>query len=122
VKYRQTTSDVTRETSLGNELPRPAQAVIDAANSGDTAAFLACFAPDAVVDDWGREFRGTSAIAGWSDEEFIGVHVTLRIIKVETIGADVVASAEVGGNGFNGRSQFAFRLDNELVARMTVRG
>ena len=107
---------------MGNELPPPAQAVIDAANSGDTTAFLACFAPDAVVDDWGREFRGTGAIAGWSEQEFIGVHVTLAVTAVQSIGADVVATADVGGNGFNGPSQFAFRLENGLVTRMTVRG
>ena len=54
-------------------LPKPVQALVDAANRGDTPAFLAGFTPDGVVDDWGREFRGPADIQGWSDAEFIGV-------------------------------------------------
>ena len=56
---------------------------IEAANAGDTEAFLACFTPDGVVDDWGREFRGPDEIRGWSDREFIGVHVSLDVTGVE---------------------------------------
>ena len=40
-----------------NDLPRPVAAALEAANANDTAAFLACFTPDGVVDDWGREFQ-----------------------------------------------------------------
>lgn len=58
-----------------NDLPDPVAAALDAANANDTAGFLACFAPDGVVDDWGREFRGPDEIREWSDREFIGVHV-----------------------------------------------
>ena len=57
-------------------LPGPVQAVFDATNAGDTAAFLAAFAEDGVIDDWGREFRGHAAIQRWSDGENIGVQAT----------------------------------------------
>jgi hypothetical protein len=45
-------------------------AAVEAANANDTAAFLACFTPDGVVDDWGQELsidsragRGTVLVA-----------------------------------------------------------
>lgn len=56
-------------TSDMNDLPEPVAAAIDAANANDTAAFLACFATDGVVDDWGREFHGADEIRGWSDRD-----------------------------------------------------
>ena len=30
-------------------------------------------------------------------------------------------AAQVGGNGFNGPSHFSFRVDGDLVSRMTIR-
>ena len=103
------------------ELPRPVGAAIDAANRGDTEAFLACFTPDGVVDDWGREFRGPAEIAGWSDNEFIGVDVSLAVSEVESAGADTTVTAQVGGSGFNGPSHFTFTVDGDRVTRMTIR-
>jgi hypothetical protein len=103
------------------ELPPPVAAALAAANALDTSAFLACFTPDGVVDDWGREFRGPSAIARWSDAEFIGVQVTLTVTGVERVAGTTTVAAEVGGNGFNGPSHFIFRVEGDLVARMTIR-
>jgi hypothetical protein len=102
-------------------LPAPVGSAIDAANRGDTEAFLACFTPDGVVDDWGREFRGPAEITGWSDKEFIGVEVSLAVEKVETAGDDTTVAAQVGGKGFNGPSHFTFRVAGDRVSRMTIR-
>jgi hypothetical protein len=101
---------------MTDTLPPPVQAILTAANAGDTAGFLACFTPNGVVDDWGREFRGAEAIQGWSDAEFIGVNVTLAVTAVET-----TVTADVGGDGFNGPSHFSFQVQGDLVARMTIR-
>jgi hypothetical protein len=106
---------------VSTDLPRPVQAIVDAANRGDTAAFLAAFTSDGVVDDWGREFRGATEIASWSDAEFIGVAVELTVVGVEREGERTVVSAQVGGNGFNGPSHFAFETAGGLVSRMTIR-
>jgi hypothetical protein len=106
---------------MPDTIPAPVSRAIDAANRGDTDAFLACFTADGVVDDWGREFRGPSAIAGWSDKEFIGVNVALTVDAVETAEADTTVTAQVGGDGFNGPSHFTFRVDGDRVSRMTIR-
>jgi len=102
-------------------LPGPVQAVFDATNAGDTEAFLAAFADDGVVDDWGREFRGHAEIKRWSDGENIGVRATWAPTEVETHGGEHVVTATVGGNGFNGPSHFTFRTDGARVTRMTIR-
>jgi hypothetical protein len=52
-----------------------------AANAGDTQSFLNSVSADAVVDDWGREFRGHDAIRGWSDREFIGDRIARMTIR-----------------------------------------
>jgi hypothetical protein len=108
-------------SAMAVALPAPVDRAIEAANRGATAAFLACFTPDGVVDDWGREFRGPDAIAGWSDKEFIGVAVTLAVTGAESDGADTTVAAQVGGDGFNGPSHFTFRIAGDRVARMTIR-
>jgi hypothetical protein len=102
-------------------LPKPVDAAIDAANRHDTDAFLGCFTPDGVVDDWGREFSGREAIAGWSDAEFIGVDVSLAVEDVASDGDETTVTAQVGGRGFNGPSHFTFRVAGDRVARMTIR-
>ena len=104
-----------------NDLPGPVGAALEAANANDTAAFLACFAPDGVVDDWGREFRGPDEIRAWSDREFIGVHVSLDVTDVEREGAATTVTATVGGEGFNGPSHFTFLVDGDRLTRMTIR-
>ena len=106
---------------MSDTLAPPVQAILTAANAGDTAGFLASFTPHGVVDDWGREFRGAEAIQGWSDAEFIGVNVTLAVTAVETRGDTTTVTADVGGDGFNGPSHFSFQVQGDLVARMTIR-
>jgi hypothetical protein len=96
-------------------------AAIEAANANDTGTFLASFTPDGVVDDWGREFRGPDEIRGWSDREFIGVHVSLDVTDVAQENGATTVTATVGGEGFNGPSHFTFQIDGDRVSRMTIR-
>jgi hypothetical protein len=106
---------------MTTSLPSPVEALLEAANNGDSAAFLDTFTTDGVVDDWGREFRGRTAIEGWSQKEFIGVRVTLRPAEVVENGGEWTVTATVGGDGFNGPSHFSFQVEGTLVKRMTIR-
>jgi ketosteroid isomerase-like protein len=101
-------------------LPAPVRAVFDATNAGDTEAFLAAFAADAVIDDWGREFQGHEAIRRWSDSENIGVHAIFEVTDVAERNGDYVVTVTVGGGGFNGPSHFTFRVSGSQVSRMTI--
>jgi hypothetical protein len=103
-------------------LPIPVAAALEAASAGNTEDFLAAFAPQGAVDDWGRVFRGHDAIRRWSDAEFIGKEVTLRVTGTRTEGDTTTVSAEVGGKGFNGPSDFAFTVEGDHVALMRITG
>lgn len=43
----------------------PIRAAFEATNRGDSDAFVAAFAEEAVLSDWGRTFRGREEIARW---------------------------------------------------------
>lgn len=103
-------------------LPVIVRRVLDAANAGQSDEFLACFAAEGAVNDWGRVFRGYEAIRAWSDAEFIGVQVTLALTGFTVHGDGVTIAAVVGGNGFNGPSHFSFTLVGERIAMMRITG
>jgi hypothetical protein len=105
------------------DVPAPVQTVLDAANGGDTEAFLDAFVDgEGAVDDWGRVFRGRDRIREWSDAEFIGQQVSLDVTGVRSEDAATVVSAQVGGDGFNGPSDFAFEISGDKVALMRITG
>ncbi|MCM2429929.1 nuclear transport factor 2 family protein [Streptomyces sp. RKAG337] len=104
------------------ELHPAVQRAVDAANSGVTDDFLDSFTADGAVDDWGRVFAGREAIRGWSDKEFTGVDVSLDVTAVRRSGDTVTVSATVGGNGFNGPSDFAFTVAGDRISLMRITG
>ncbi len=103
-------------------MPIPVAAALEAASAGNTEDLLAAFAPLGAVDDWGRVFRGHDAIRRWSDAEFIGKEVTLRVTGSRTEGDTTTVSAEVGGKGFNGPSDFTFTVDDAHITLMRITG
>ena len=109
-------------TSLSSPLPVPVAAALEAASAGNTEDFLATFGEDGAVDDWGRVFRGRDAVREWSDAEFIGKKVTLRVTGTRTDGDVTTVSTQVGGDGFNGPSDFAFTVTDGRVALMRITG
>ncbi|MFI5936518.1 nuclear transport factor 2 family protein [Actinoplanes sp. NPDC051494] len=105
---------------MGVELPAPVRAFFDATNAEDRAGFLAAFAEDGVVDDWGREFQGHKAIGRWSDGENIGVHSRFEVTHASLQNGAYVVTATVSGGGFNGPSHFTFRVRDGVISRMTI--
>lgn len=107
---------------MTNDIPQPVDALIDAVNGHDEAAFLDFFTDDGYVDDWGRTFRGREAIGGWSAREFIGSDGTLTVQSVSTTdGGKVVVVGDWRSNHANGLSRFEFEVAGDQVASMTIR-
>jgi hypothetical protein len=107
---------------MPTQIPAPVARLLDAIAARDTDAFVACFAPDGYVDDWGRTFTGPEQVRRWSDGELIGVEATLSDIGVTEDGNPVTLYAMVGGKGFNGPSHFTFGYDDRYVHSMTITG
>lgn len=103
-----------------SELPAPIQRIVDATNAGDSEAFVAAFAPGAVLSDWGKEFAGAEAIAGWDETDNIGRESRFRVLGVEREGEAWLVRLAVSGKGFNGESFFRFTVADDLVSRMEI--
>lgn len=102
-------------------LPPPVRAVFDATNAADSDAFVAAFAPDGVIDDWGTTYQGHDGIRGWNNTDNIGVQARLDPSGAAWDHDEYVVTATVSGNGFNGESHFRFQVADNLVTRMTIR-
>ncbi|MAT18510.1 MAG: ketosteroid isomerase [Leifsonia sp.] len=103
-----------------SKLPAPVQRLIDATNAGDSAAFAAAFAPEAVLIDWGKEFAGAEAIAEWNESDNIGRDSRFRVVGVERDGEAHLVRIAVSGKGFNGESFFRFTVADELISRLEI--
>lgn len=102
-------------------VPEPIVTLIDRINAHDGEAFLDAFTPDGSVDDWGRTFTGRAAIEAWSDTEFIGSRLVFTVEEATTDGDRVTVVGDWRSNNANGRSSFAFDLDGERIAKLTIR-
>ena len=99
------------------------QAMFDATNAGDSAAFVAAFADDAVLIDWGREFHGHAEIARWNDNENIGVQSRIEATGAErTASGSTLVGVQVSGDGYNGGGSFEFDVAGGKITRMQIRG
>jgi hypothetical protein len=105
-----------------SDLDPPIRQMIDATNRGDSEDFLAAFADDAVLDDWGRTFTGHDEIAGWNARENIGVNSHIAVTGVERSGNEVCVGVSVSGDGYNGGGAFTFVLAGDRIARMVITG
>ncbi len=103
-----------------SDVPPAVQRMIDATNAGDSAAFVAAFAADAVLVDWGKAFEGSAGIAAWNESDNIGRKVHVEIVDTVVEGDVWIVTLEVTGGGFNGESGFRFELADDLITRMEI--
>lgn len=104
------------------DVPDALRRMVEATNAADNQAFLASFVDDAVIDDWGREFVGRVAIAGWNASENIGVQSKIEIVESVEGAALPTVSVAVSGGGYNGGGTFAVEITGDLINRLTIRG
>lgn len=103
-----------------SEVPSAVQRMIDATNAGDHEAFVAAFAPDAVLVDWGKEFEGREGIASWDSSDNIGRQAHFEIVESVAEGDVWIVTLAVTGGGFNGESGFRFEFADDLISRLEI--
>ncbi|KQV73771.1 hypothetical protein ASC61_01370 [Aeromicrobium sp. Root344] len=103
-------------------LPSAIADFFEATNADDRARFLAAFADDAALDDWGHVYAGKDAIAGWNETDNMGVSSHLEVLGFEQRDGAYVVSIQVTGDGYNGGGSMTFSLDGDLISRVVIAG
>lgn len=93
------------------ELPGIIKDFIKATNDHDGDAFISCFAKDALVNDFARNFWGVDAIKKWSDKEMIGDKVTFTVDQAVEHYGDYFITALTDGNYDKSKSPDPTYLD-----------
>lgn len=103
--------------SQPTELPQPVVAVVDAINNGDEDAFVAAFAPDGYVDDWGRVLRGSDGVRSWTQTDAIGMNASMTVLSASTDGNTTHITFDWRSDRFNGQSEaYVTVTDNQVTA------
>ena len=84
-------------TDITNDLPRVVADHIAACNAHDIDAWMATFAPDAMVNDVKREFNGAAAIRAFGEKEIFGDNVTMAVDRAFDRHGDVTVHARFDG-------------------------
>lgn len=104
------------------ETPSAIRSFIDSTNEEDTERFVATFAPDATIDDWGRRFEGADGIASWNQTDNIGKHSRFDVVEVaEGDGPGrFVVTVDVAGEGFTGLGTMTFTIEGDVIASLVI--
>lgn len=101
-------------------LPAPAQAMVDAINAADTDAFVAAFAPDGFVSDWGTVKAGADGIRSWAGSDAIGAGARMTVLSAETDGDTTRIRFGWSSRVFNGESDGVFVVADGVLASFTI--
>jgi ketosteroid isomerase-like protein len=82
---------------ITTDLPRVIADHIAACNAHDIDAWMATFAPDALVNDVQREFDGAAAIRAFGAKEIFGADVTMAVERAFDRHGDVTVHARFDG-------------------------
>jgi ketosteroid isomerase-like protein len=84
-------------TDITNSLPQVVADHIAACNAHDINAWMATFAPDALVNDIKREFIGAAAIRAFGEKEIFGANVTMAVHRAWDRYGDITVHAKLDG-------------------------
>ena len=102
------------------DLPAPVHALVDAINAGDTAAFVAAFAPDGVVNDWGRVLFGPEGVASWAQTDAIGAGAMMTVLTAATDGPVTELGFEWRSSKFNGESTAFVTVAGDKITEFRI--
>jgi hypothetical protein len=81
-----------------NALPQVITGHFEAQNAPDPDAFIATFAPDALLNDAQREFLGHEAIRTWAAKEIFGDNVRAEIVRAYAHHGAYIVHAKFDGD------------------------
>lgn len=102
-------------------LPRPIQCYFNADREAPEEV-AACFTPDALVQDEGHLYRGTSEIRRWKEEAAAKYTYTCEPLFLDQQGDATVVTSRLEGNfpGSPANLRFLFQLAGDKIASLEV--
>ena len=82
---------------ITTDLPSVIADHVAACNAHDIDAWMATFAPDALVNDFQREFDGPEAIRAFGEKEIFGADVTMAVERAVERHGDITVHARFDG-------------------------
>lgn len=101
-------------------LPAPVRALVEAINAGDTDAFVAIFADDGFIDDWGNVRSGSEGVRSWADTDAIGVGARMTVLTAVTVGDMTRVRFSWESRKFTGESTGLFVTDGDRLSSFTI--
>jgi ketosteroid isomerase-like protein len=104
------------------QLPPAIDLYVKAENSGDIQAMSECFAPDAVVRDEGRTYKGLAAIKEWKAQTKKKYNHSVAPLEVAQRDGRTLLKARLTGN-FRGSPvtlEFSFVLEGGKIASLEI--
>lgn len=95
---------------------------VESMNAFDSARFLTCFAPQAIVHDEGRTHQGHEEIRTWIEKAFTQYHPTLEITEVAEKNGDTVITGPVSGT-FDGSPivlHYNLTIEQDKIAELRI--
>ena len=102
------------------DLPDPIQRAFEAINTADTDAWVRSFAPDGVVNDWGRVLRGASGVRSWASSDAIGAGAHITVLGSTTTGDVTEVSFDWKSSVFNGKSRAFVTVRDGLITEFRI--
>lgn len=102
------------------EIPAALQAAVDAINAADTDAFVAAFAPNGLVDDWGRVLKGPDGVRSWADTDAIGAKAKINVLRATHNGDTIEIDFDWRSNVFNGQSKAFVTIADGLITKFRI--
>ena len=101
-------------------LPIVLQRYYYAENAHDIEAMVACFAPDALVRDEGRDIRGTEAVRAWKKETSAKYHISVEPLECSVEAGHAVVVVKVSGNFPGSPANLTYRFDLTADGRISA--
>jgi hypothetical protein len=70
---------------------------VNAMNTQDSASFIACFSPEAIVEDEGHAHQGTEAIKAWIERAFASYQPILEVKETSVTDSGAIITGIVSG-------------------------
>lgn len=104
------------------EIPRPVTAYLAASQAKDSDKLAACFHPEAVVHDVGKEFRGASSIRKLHHDANTKYRFTLEPLSASIDGQTTVVRVRLTGDfpGSIAHLRYTFVVSDNLITSLDI--